>query len=280
MIIRFPGQLLPEQSLSWQLTRRTTNPPGQTGAGFVPAAETTGGGLWRAELTDIPIRTRAQVMTWRALEALLDGGAAQIVVPLCDKRYFPAPIINGVKVISYDPVPHDDGALFDDGAGYHQPVVSAYVADDAALRATEITVAMVSGATPQAGQMFSIAHPNMRERLYVIHRAAIDSDGNSTLKIRPPLREAVGALTDVEFDHPCCVMQLATPESFKLALDLRKFGKPSAVFVESFDPEMLNGTRQATLPGTAASGIGASPATDNELNFANPINSQYLPVVL
>jgi len=240
-MLYFPNHLLVETSLSWQLVKRSTLPPGQTGAGFIPFAETSGGGLWRAELNSIPIRNKNQVLTWRALEAVLDGGASQIVVPLCDKRYFPAPPIG----VSYPQIPHDDDAMHDDGAGYYQAVVTASLAQGAPLRATEIVVTMVSGAAPQAGQMFSITHPNMRERAYVI--ASATDDG--VLTIRPPLREAVEAGEAINFDCPSCVMQIATPENLKLTLSLRKFGSPSAVFLESFDPAMLNGTRRVTLPG-------------------------------
>lgn len=270
MILRFPGHLLKERSLSWQLTRRSTVPPGQTGGGFVPMAEISGGGLWRAELNDLPVRTKAQVMTWRALDALLDAGAAQLVLPMCDKRYFPAPTINGARVLSYPEVSHDDGALFSDGSGYYQPAVVSYVAISAPLRATSLSIKMVSGASPQAGQYFSIAHPNLRERLYLIAKATAAADGTTLVTIRPPLREAVSALEALEFDEPACVMQVATPEAFKLELEQRKFGQPSIAFMESFDPQMLNGTRLATLPGPAVTPHAS-------LDFSDPDNSQYVP---
>ena len=81
MIPYFPCDVLRETALSWQPVRRTIS-SGQTGSGFEPMAETTGGGLWSAELSSVRIRTPQEVKCWRAIEGIADSGATQIVVGL------------------------------------------------------------------------------------------------------------------------------------------------------------------------------------------------------
>jgi hypothetical protein len=38
----------------------------------------------------------------------------------------------------------------------------------------------------------------------------------------------------LEFDQPKCLMRLASPDAMALTLDMRRFGEPSASFVEWF----------------------------------------------
>ncbi|MGJ4888961.1 hypothetical protein ACQR1Y_12245 [Bradyrhizobium sp. HKCCYLRH3099] len=278
MIPRFPGRVLRDTALTWQIGGRSIS-AGQTGSGVEPTAETSGGGLWRAELASVRIRTPDEVRCWRVLEGLLDSGAAQVIVTMCDKRYFPVPEVNGAPLLSYGDLPvTDDGtntALFDDDTGIAQPVVVAYVAEDAALRATEIAISFVQSGELMGGEHFSIDHPNLGPRIYRIVKV-VEEEGASRVTIRPPLREAVQALTDVEFDAPACVMKVASAESMRLTLDQRRRGSPTASFIESFDALAETFERVATLPGAAASGI-AGPWTSGRFNFANPDNSQYLP---
>jgi hypothetical protein len=267
MIPYFPGAVLRETTLTWTLTGRTVS-AGQTGGGFEPMAETTGGGLWSAELASIPVRTTQQVHAWRALEGLLDSGATQVVVPMCDKRYFPAPVVNGSRLVTYGDQPLDDGVLFDDGSGIIQPVVVASIAAAAPLRATEVRLNFMAGSPLQGGEHFSLTHPNIGDRIYRVIRIRLDAlTGQSIVTIRPPLREAVTALSVADFDQPKCVMRVAQPESMKLALAQRKWGSPSAMFVESFDYATVNFTR------TSARGNIIAPVVLPSLDFSDPANS-------
>jgi hypothetical protein len=280
MIPYFPGSVLKETVLAWQLSGRTIS-SGQTGSGFEPLAETTAGGLWRADLASVPVWKVNQVAAWRALEGLLDSGATQVVVSMCDKRYFPAPTVSGKRLISYGDVPIDTDpggnvdTLLDDGTGLDQPVVVAYVAADAPLRATELAIAFVQAAPLMGGEHFSIEHPNLGHRVYRVIKVD-DGEIETIVTVRPPLREAVQALTDIEFDVPKCTMRIAAADSMRLELSMRRRGTPTASFMESFDAAVVNFVRPLTLPGAAASGV-AGPWTDNTLNFGNPDNSQYLP---
>ncbi|WP_257164690.1 hypothetical protein [Bradyrhizobium sp. SRS-191] len=266
-ILHFPTGLLRETQLTWQLSGRTIS-SGQTGAGFEPMAETTVGGLWRAELGSIPVRTKPQVHAWRALEALLDSGATTIILPMCDKRYFPVPVVGGAPLYSYGTVSLDDGTLFDDGTGIEQPVVVAFLAQDAGLRATSVRLLFLQGAPLQGGEHFSIRHGNLGDRLYRIAQVKIDPvTGYSDVTIRPPLREATPAFTPLDFDAPKCVMRIANAESMKLSLQLRKWGSPTATFVESFDYSAV--LIQGTPP--------VAPTIAPTLDFSQPGNSQFVP---
>src|SRR4051812_13153350 len=102
----FPSALLPEGAVQFDLFGMVLG-GGQTAGGTVPLARLDGGGLWKATLADIPIKTREQVLAWRALAAICDGGVAPIVVTKCDARFMPAPLDqNGKRIASYPDVLH------------------------------------------------------------------------------------------------------------------------------------------------------------------------------
>ena len=52
------------------------------------------------------------------------------------------------------------------------------------------------------------------------------------MKFRPPLREAVVAGTELNFDDPVCRMRLASDDAMDLELALRRFGNPTVNFLE------------------------------------------------
>ena len=220
-----------ERSGSWQLLSSTIS-PGQTLYGAAPRIRTDGGGLWRCEYGAINLRSPDHVRTWRALDALCDGGVSPIIVPMCDKRHFPAPIVDGNPVYSIDQIPHSDDTLFSDGSGYTQSVVDASVGQDAPLRAVSLTVFFLVGGPLRGGEFFSIEHETQGWHLYQV--ATVDDDG--VITFRPPLREAVTEGTYLEFDRPRCVMMLADPNVMKLTLSMRRFADPDVSFIEYFYP--------------------------------------------
>lgn len=230
----FPSSLLRERSGGWSL-KATTVSPGQSATGAFSVARIDGGGAWVTELGGVNLKTKTHVKLWRALENLADGGVEPVVVPMCDKRHFPAPIVDGEPVYSEDPIPHDDDTFFDDGSGYAQSVVEASVTTSAALRATSLSLTPTSMGDLEGGEYFSINHPVQGWRLYRIGTAVL-SGGVYAVTIRPPLREAVMAGTRLEFDRPRCTMRLASGDSMNLSLDSRRFANPSVSFVEYFYP--------------------------------------------
>lgn len=188
-------------------------------------------GYWIATLAFIPAVTPTAVRVFRALRALLEGGANHIRVPVKDGANAPWPLDgNGRPITSAAAaVFDDDDATFDDGSGFAQPVIAAVLAEDAALRATSVTIDFVNAGTIMGGEYFSIG-----DRLHVIKAVLAESGTEKTVAIWPPLREAAPAGRDVEFDAPKCRMRLADDAASDLTLDLGRFGFPDLSFVEAF----------------------------------------------
>lgn len=231
----FPESLMRESAIMFALAGSSIG-SGASASGQEPATSFDGGGRWKATMTDVSLRTADQVRAWRALAAICDGIAQPIIVPMCDKRHFPAPLVNGVRLISLDDVPHDDNSPFDDDTEYVSDVVNASLTNAGTLRDTAITISMTVGGDLMGGEYFSIDHETLRWRLYELRTVLDNGDGTWDCTIRPPLRGNVDAGTALQFDRPKCVMRLATPDAMDLTLSLRKFGRPTVNFVEAFPP--------------------------------------------
>lgn len=230
----FPHNLMRENAILFELMGQVIT-VGQTASGVMPVTRMDGGGIWKATLSEVPLMTADHVRAWRAFTATCEGGAMPVIVEMCDKRAGPFPVVNGKRVTSAN-VPHDDDTPHDDGTPYECSVVSAIVGNGN-LRATSILVIpTTAGSVLRGGEHFSIDHGDpLRDRLYRIASVEQTVDG-PLCEIRPPLRAAVGGGTAANFDHPRCVMRLATPDAMDLLLQQRKFGKPSASFLEAFPP--------------------------------------------
>lgn len=232
--IAIPPSLMRERSASWSVMGSTVG-PGQSATGAFYVGRIDGGGMWRAQWSAVNLRTADHIRCWRAISAIAENGVVPLIVPQCDKRHFPAPLIGGVPVYS-GVVPHDDGAYFDDGSGYAQPVVLAVSVGSALLRATTIVIQFLAGSALRGGEIFSIDHPTQSWRRYEIKTVNINDDGDSVVTFRPPLREAVADGDDIEFDLPRCVMRLARSDAMDLDIEQRKFASPSVLFDEYIYP--------------------------------------------
>lgn len=212
---------------------------GRSASGIMHAGRVDGGGLWTYGFSGVPLNTADHFNAWEALGAYLAEGATPIVVPFCNKRYFPAPIVDGSPVYNIGPIPHGDGTLFDDGTAYAQHVVIATVRDAAAMRATTLVLRMTYSGVLRGWHPFTIDHepgePEGGPRLYGITQILEVDGADYTVKIEPPLRADVAAGDEVDFDRPRCVMQLAG--AMPVVMDLGRFARPSVTFVESFLPE-------------------------------------------
>lgn len=180
---------------------------------------TDGGGRWFFELTEPYLDDVAIGRAWRALSAYLDGGATPIVVQICDCRYQPAG--------GYALVPHSDGTPFSDDTEYMSGAGGTTVTVDAALRATSLELADITALGDVV--RFSIDHPTLRHRLYQV----TEIDG-STIRFRPPLREAVAAGTEISLELRC-VMRL--DGDMRSPTTLSFMDSPGARFVEHFPGE-------------------------------------------
>lgn len=217
----YPFDLLPPGSERWRLTSIAISGGVRVASG-PSLARTDGGGFWTCWMNEIELVTRAQIKAARALEAVLDGGVASIVVPAFEWAFSPELVV------------HADGAPFDDGSSYQTSPVASATIDPAALRATTLRVSFEGGVPLEAGERFSIIHLTKGKRLYTVARVQDVELGGYRIEIRPPLREAVGSGIGLDFSTPGCVMRLANPDEFLGAIDPYHESMANAVWVEAF----------------------------------------------
>jgi hypothetical protein len=225
MIVDFPDRLVREADHDWNVVGNTMN-AGQTSAASIDV-RSDGGGFWSASLNAILLEDRRDVMLWRAVRQIADGGVCPLIVPRLD-RMQPFPAGQALGSI----IPHDDGTLFDDGSGYTQSVIDVVAAEAAALRATAMTFELINCGELIGGEAFSIEHPNFGWRVYEIRTVAPGEDDVVSVTFKPPLREDVDEGAPIEFDRPRCVMKLATPGA--MDLNLKRLPCPASVkFIEA-----------------------------------------------
>lgn len=243
----FPHALIREKSHSWNLAGVAAT-PGVTAQSVATIIRSDGGGFWTCSMFDVGLsggkglhgkdRIKVTTLLWRSVRQICNGGVNAIVVPRNDTlfRPWPAGLALGVGGAGAGAgIPHDDTALFDDGAGYQQSVISISAAA-APLRATSLGISILYAGQLQGGEAFSIEHPTMGWRLYEISTVQMQSDTTAIIRFHPPLREAITAATALEFDHPRCVMRLANPASMNLTVVPWTFNQASVDFVETFPP--------------------------------------------
>jgi hypothetical protein len=221
----FPTCLFAPNEVHADLERRTIS-GGVALNGDEDLIATDGGGRVFVEFGDPYLDDVQAAKAWRALDAYLDGGAVPIIVPFCDLRHQPT---NGPVNTT-----HSDGTTFSDESEYSQGDAYGEVAANAALRAT--TLHLENLVLPEdllGGEWLSIDHTTMRWRAYrIMEITAYDADaGTATVKVRPPLREAVTAGAAVDFANPRCVMRVEGGMPSPTTLG---FASGAARFVEDF----------------------------------------------
>lgn len=240
MAVSFPRRLLREKSHSWNLVGVAATPG--TAVNVAPIVRSDGGGFWSCTMSDVALsggkglrgkdRQKITTLLWRAVRQIADGGVTPLVVPRNDALFRPWPA--GLDQGSVIDIPHSDGSLFDDGAGYYQSVIDI-TAGPAALRATSLDITINCAGELMGGESFSIDHETMGWRLYEIATVLMDDDTMGTITFNPPLRQAIPAGTQLEFDRPRCVMRLAKTNSMDLSVQPWTFNSASVDFVETFE---------------------------------------------
>ena len=193
---------------------------GQSAGGTSQSIRLDGGGLWVIE-QDFLFASRIQIKAARAVEAILDGGATSMIVRVSDQPYAPSGLATSNA-------PFSDDATFSDGSEFLTVPPGAVTTALSALRATTLPVSLNAGSL-EGGERFSIVHPTKGKRLYVVMRV-----GDGEITIRPPLREAAAAGTELDFLTPGCVCRLANADDFFGAMGPDRLVEASAVWVEAF----------------------------------------------
>ncbi|RWP19266.1 MAG: hypothetical protein EOR00_09160 [Mesorhizobium sp.] len=222
MTIRWPIHRLRARDVAFDISPRSlAGPSSVSGYTQVTASDA---GLWRATLGGIIVKSRAEVLAFRAIANLLEGRLGNILIPLC-RAYQPVPD-GAVEAGLYEDVPHSDDALFDDDTGYVGTVIDVVAAAPAAVRAVSMTVTVNYAGDIEPGQHFSLGSG----RLYRVR--TFDAD-TGAMTFRPPLREAVAAGDAMNFDDPVLLCRLAEDSGMNLELSLRRFGSPTVSFIEA-----------------------------------------------
>lgn len=225
MIYDWPRNMVPQVPAFNPRGMVVGGPPSLTGRTMVGSVDA---GYWTASLRSVVVTKKDQIKAFRALRALLEGGAHHIRVPAFDCYIAPWPVgVDGKAVAKVGPVSFSDGAGFSDSSTFYQPSIAAVVVGDTALRSTRITVDFLNAGCIEGGEYFSIG-----DRLYTIKAVIAENDTERTLAIWPPLREAVCEGAPVEFDRPVCRMRLADEAAMDIALEFGRRAFPDLAFVE------------------------------------------------
>lgn len=178
--------------------------------------------VWSIRYEGIPVGSVAQRHIMRALAAQIDGRATPIALPVYDLEE-----LRPLGTTTPATAPHDDDAAFGDDTLYGSSRAQVVAAAPAARGASQLTVTTILAAALQAGQHFSIGL-----RLYRIKSIEAVAGANTTFKLWPPLREAVIADAELEFDEPVVKARLVSDGALDLALAMGAHGVVSAAFLE------------------------------------------------
>lgn len=162
----------------------------------------SGAGYWRIVLGGIPVKTRANILIWRGIEASLEGRGRTIAIPIYDGKRAPWPDLPGGDI-------------------------DAESVGDVPEGTTTIHILPVNIADLEVGMHFSVGH-----RLYRITEMNTESSV-VTCTIRPKAREAIPDGSALEFRRPLCMVRLADDLGMSLPLDGHKRGEATVEFVEA-----------------------------------------------
>lgn len=178
--------------------------------------------VWLITYEQIPVVTAAARLCWRALQALIEGRATQIILPVWDRDE-----LKPLALLDDAPSPHSDGAYFSDGSGYLTWRSHVVLTASIIRGATQLSCQRIAGPALQPGQHFSIA-----DRLYRVARIISESGSTATLTIWPPAREAANTGAVLNFDHPRATVRLVEDKGLDLNLSLGRNAAPTVRFIE------------------------------------------------
>lgn len=188
-------------------------------------------GYWVGTMSDFPVVSADQILEWRGIIADLQGGLEDIIISPFD--HLRAPVYDGLPPVIKG-IPHSDGSFFSDGSGYSQSTIKVKVAAGLGLRATSAVLNIEAAGPIKRGMYFSIWN-GMRPSMHIITKPPEVNGSQVTISFLPPLRAAAAAGTDVDFADPKLVMNLASPDSGELALDMGRWSRPSIELEESWN---------------------------------------------
>ncbi len=188
-------------------------------------------GYWVGTMSDFPIVTTDQILEWRGIIADLQGGLEDIIISPFD--HLRAPVHSGLPPVITG-IPHSDGSFFSDGSGYSQSSIRVSLSASLGLRATAAVLTIQEAGPLKRGMYFSV-YDGMRPSMHIITKPPEITGNTATIRFLPPLRSPVSAGNDVDFADPKLVMNLASPDSGELSLDMGRWARPSIELQESWN---------------------------------------------
>lgn len=203
---------------------------GQSVFGESQTRRMDGGGRWFAELNSVQLLTNAASQLYEALLLDWNNGNEKVIV----HRIATPLIVGGSTLVTFS-----DTTTFSDGTSLVSGEVNAEFTASAALRATEISVRVWGARAFMGGEPFTIIHPTMLDRLYgaarILTSSTVGEYTDYTLRISPPLREAVTSGTLVDFNLPRCLMRVdLTADDMWPTYEPPFFARTSLRFSETF----------------------------------------------
>lgn len=185
---------------------------------------------WRATRT-VPVRTREQILAYRAMIAGLDGRAGTLQVGPWDFPRVPwATDPYGRRVTpSLDRRRGLDATAYADPEARIDALVAAVLAKGVARNGTSATIRMVRGGVVEAGLYFGLD-----DRLHIVTAAEETIGADTEITFRPWSRDRVVTGAPVNFVTPKCRMRLANDDTGALELQLARFGTITIELVEAY----------------------------------------------
>jgi hypothetical protein len=207
---------------------------GESLAGESDTIRTDGGGYWVVSFLGIELVTPDLIRAWRAWEDELQQGVTKVLVPIADIRLAPRPLVGKSLAVPSDLKPTTAELYFPEAVGFSTPLMAAKITDAAALRATQVNIDVLHGSRLKGGEMFTIDHDVMGHRIYRVGRVLSRDGQEATVKITPPLREAIDADTNIDFDWPVVVGKLVPENDISPEIAYGRHATVSITFREAF----------------------------------------------
>lgn len=171
--------------------------------------------------------TENTLLAARAMKVHLRGRANTILMPIYDQGNSPASMA-GEDGGPFN-IPHSDGSLFSDGAGFDQSATPAHAGAVASQGDGSIIVLMEAGHSPQPGQWFGLKN----KEIYSIDTVADQGANQWLLTFSPTLRRDVDVGEKVDFDDPHVECRAASDATFPLNLQPPMYGVSTLEMVEA-----------------------------------------------
>ncbi|WP_156379607.1 hypothetical protein [Rhizobium sp. Leaf383] len=191
----------------------------------------TDAGFWTATMSGFPVLSPEKILEWRGTIGALQGGLEDLLIGPFDE--FQAPTLGGLPPIITG-IPHSDGALFSDGSGYSQSTILVSSSADLDLRRTSARLRIERAGEIKKGMYFTVRQ-GARPSMHMITQLPEKTGDFVDVAFLPPLRFDVPAGSDVDFADPKLLMNLASPESGDLALEMGRWSRPSIELEESWN---------------------------------------------